>query len=718
MKVSTLKVRIVLWVGVCLLLAIGSTVLYSALSMESVASRSAEAHLASVAKSQANAVSATLEEALGVGRTLAGTLSAIKDRSATPDITREDVTGIMRALTEENETFAGIYTCWARDAFDGKDYKFVGQAGHDNAGRFLPYWIKGNDGDLSLASYSGHTESPDKNYYQRCKNRGEEILADPHYRFTADNSEIVTSVLVPIMADGRFYGVVGIDLKLSLFQEIADRLYLYDGSGRMAILSEDGVVCGLTGRGADAAGKLERIDPDAGSGIPAGGRLPAGTGGVAATSDKGIFRVTAPVKVGETTERWSVVIEVPEDRVLAEAATLVWNQLWIGLILLLAALVTMFVFARRFAKPIESVANVLQDIAVGSIQHEVEVSSSDEIGQLQTASRKLIDRIREIADAAERIAANDLTVTVEPRSDQDVLGRSFGVMVANLSHLVGRIGDNATHLVNAANDIASSSEQMSRGSREQADQINQVSTAIEQMAATIVESARNAEEVTEVSKRASDTATSGGEIVAFTITGMKAIADSVSKSADSIGKLVLSANQIGEIIGVIDDIADQTNLLALNAAIEAARAGEQGRGFSVVADEVRKLAERTGRATAEIAGMIKGIQTETAEAVGVMENGITEVDKGRELVDRAGNSLTDIVNMSQHVMQMIQQMATATGEQSSAAEQISQNVQQISSVTTETAKGAEQSANAAESLYRQVEELQKLVTRFRIADGD
>ena len=160
--------------------------------------------------------------------------------------------------------------------------------------------------------------------------------------------------------------------------------------------------------------------------------------------------------------------------------------------------------------------------------------------------------------------------------------------------------------------------------------------------------------------------------------------------------------------------ADQTNLLALNAAIEAARAGEQGRGFAVVADEVRKLAERTTKATAEITGMIKGIQRDTSDAVKSMEEGTVEVDNGRQLADRAGDSLNEILNMNQRVMGMIQQIASAAEEQSTAAEQISKNVEQIAAVSKQTATGSEQSARESARLNQQAEELDKLVKEFTI----
>jgi methyl-accepting chemotaxis protein len=376
-----------------------------------------------------------------------------------------------------------------------------------------------------------------------------------------------------------------------------------------------------------------------------------------------------------------------------------------------------YIITRGITRPVAEISNLARAVSVGDINHEVEVRSKDEIGVLAESFRKLMDYMKELAGAAERIAANDLTARVEPKSHSDVLGISFKTMTENLTDVVRQISDGSTQLLSAASEVASSSEQMSRGMKDQTDQITQVSTAMEEMSATIFESARHAGEATDGSKQAALTATAGGQIVSDTIHGMQRISGVVRESAESISKLARSADQIGDIISVIDDIADQTNLLALNAAIEAARAGEQGRGFAVVADEVRKLAERTGKATGEITGMIKGIQQETDEAVKSMEAGILEVDKGRDLADRAGSSLNEIVSMAQRVQDMIQQIASATEEQSSAAEQISKNVEGVSSIAREAASGAHQSAAAAEELNRQAESMRQMVSKFRILDA-
>ena len=373
-----------------------------------------------------------------------------------------------------------------------------------------------------------------------------------------------------------------------------------------------------------------------------------------------------------------------------------------------------FVIARGISKPVSSMAFIAKEISTGDIDHNIELDSKDEIGALAEAFRRLIDYMKELAGAAETIAANDLTIRVDPKSEKDVLGNSFKTMITNLNVIVTQLGSSATEVASAAGEISSSSEQVSRGAQNQEEQVVQVTTAVEEMTATIVESSKNATDAADGAKGAADTAGDGGQIINETIEGMNRIAGVVRESAENINKLASSAEQIGEIIGVIDDIADQTNLLALNAAIEAARAGEQGRGFAVVADEVRKLAERTGKATGEITEMIKGIQQGTQDAVSSMETGTKEVDTGRGLADKAGASLTEIVNGSQRVVDMIRQIATATEEQSAAAEQISKNIEQVSSATKESAAGAEQSATAAEELSRNAEGLQQIVAQFKV----
>jgi methyl-accepting chemotaxis protein len=258
---------------------------------------------------------------------------------------------------------------------------------------------------------------------------------------------------------------------------------------------------------------------------------------------------------------------------------------------------------------------------------------------------------------------------------------------------------------------------MAAGAQEQSAQTSEIASAVEQMSKTILETTRNSSAAAEAAKNAGSIAKEGGKIIMDTIDGMNRIAEVVKKSAETVHVLGKNSDQIGEIVQVIDDIADQTNLLALNAAIEAARAGEQGRGFAVVADEVRKLAERTTKATKEIASMIKQIQVDTNEAVVSMNEGTKEVEKGKQLTDMAGKSLHQIIAGAETVVDMSTQLAAASEEQSSAAEQISKNIEGINNVTKESAAGIQQIARASEDLNRLTVNLQELVSKFKVDEA-
>ena len=335
----------------------------------------------------------------------------------------------------------------------------------------------------------------------------------------------------------------------------------------------------------------------------------------------------------------------------------------------------------------------------------------------RTISRAIVAAL----ERAEAIARCDLSGSEIPITTSDEVGGltlAVNKMQSNLREMILSVTTSAERIATAGEEISASATQQAQGAQTQKDQTHQVATAMQEMSSTVQQVSENSNKAAEASRKAADTAREGGAIVNDTLAKMRAIADSVGQTARKVQELGKSSDQIGQIIGVIDDIADQTNLLALNAAIEAARAGEQGRGFAVVADEVRKLAERTSKATKEITQMIQSIQTETRSAVEAMQAGTKQVEQGVESTTLAGSSLHDIIQVSVNVGDMVMQIATAATEQASATEEINSNIEQIAKITQETAVGANQSAKAVHELSSLATELQSLVGRFNVGNGN
>lgn len=317
---------------------------------------------------------------------------------------------------------------------------------------------------------------------------------------------------------------------------------------------------------------------------------------------------------------------------------------------------------------------------------------------------------------ANRVGEGDFTVEIEVDSNNEMgyLLASMKSMVDKLKSALAGIKLTSERLTEDSRQLSSTAEQISQAMEDQSAKSSQIATASEEMSQTTVDIARNSSNIAASAIAASNTAKEGESIVNRSVNEVKTIDDKVSESSVLIKTLGERSNQIGNIIGVIKDIADQTNLLALNAAIEAARAGEQGRGFAVVADEVRKLAERTTNATSEISGMIQSIQVEVEKAVLSTDYVTKQVGVGVALSTQARSALIDIVGSVNGLHQMVEQIASATEEMSSVSDQISNDIGTIARSSKDILSRSEQISISSSDLADMSAKLHGIASQFRV----
>ena len=331
-------------------------------------------------------------------------------------------------------------------------------------------------------------------------------------------------------------------------------------------------------------------------------------------------------------------------------------------------------------------------------------------------SRAITRPLSELKHKAEQIAQGDLTaqVTVNSKDEIGQLEATMARMAESLRSLVSQTVQISSGIASASAQLRSTSEQIATGAEEVAAQTGTVATASEEMAATSNDIARNCHAAADSAGVAACTTQSGFAIVKHTVDGIRIRGEHTKENARIISNLGERSEQIGAIVGTIEDIADQTNLLALNAAIEAARAGEMGRGFAVVADEVRALAERTTKATKEISEMIRAIQQETRVAITSMEDGVRGTEQGAAEAAQLETSLQQILEQVNDVTMQVSQIATAAEQQTATTSEVTTNIQQITEVVHQSASGAEKTAAAAAQLAGQAQDLQNLVSKFRL----
>jgi methyl-accepting chemotaxis protein len=757
-KFRNLKLRAKLLIAISTVasLAFAITIAYTGFHSQSIAKEEALDKAYESAYRYANRVELELNNAMDTARTIARAFEGMKQQGVPP---RDMMDGMLKQVLIDNPGFLAVWTCWEPNALDGKDADFIDAFGHDETGRYLPYWNR-LPGEIDVEPLTDYTVEGKNNYYLQTVKAGQESVFDPVQFTTGEKKQWKTVITVPVRFNNKAVAVVGIDIPVSSFKPIVKGLKLYE-TGYAFIVSSN-------------AKGVAHPTTDAIIGVPladhgfASATIDAVKSGREASqfmtskvTKKLQFFQFVPISIGNAKQKWSLAVAIPIDEVLAKSRQLLFTTLIIGVIALIVLLGVVYLISGGISRPVVEIASVVNRVASDrDLTLQVPVNNEDEVGMMAKEFNNMIVEIREslkVADVAasgvddfstevsRRATANKERATEEERQMgiiQDTVNQ-MGATAGEVSQFSHSQRDAANLSYRRVENLIESMRQMEQASAEQikeadtaservtvmgetgamvvdtagkqGEQVTKVAGAVKQIDAIMAEMTLAANRATEHGQGVLTAAQEGAQSVKETVFGMQAIAESSEKIAD--------------IISVITEIAEQTNLLALNAAIEAARAGVHGKGFAVVADEVGKLAQRSSEAAKEIGHLIKESTSRVQEGTRLTERSEKALEKiaqggeiNREAIDKISGMSQTLNQQTREVTTLMEGlnalaaeiggMAGRQGKRREAAqaalESLISKSKTISDLVKKAEKGAEDVGTEMRGVVERSEEMRKL----------
>ena len=623
--------------------------------------------------------------------------AAIKTAIENGDGSRAQVSAMMGAALSANKDVSSTYAQFERNGFDGRDSEFLDSGLIYNAertGSLEIYWIRNQSGQVEQQK----VDDPDEKYldarnefgirqsewYLCSRDKKVPCLMEPYlYEISPGYEELMTSLTAPIIANGTFRGIAGVDVNLPIFQKLVDELSqsLYSGKARVTLLSEIGLVVASSHYKDKLMRPLKESLPERGDTLS---KLHKGDG---LLSGKDNLYVARGLKIPASNSEWSLLIELPLNVALADLETLkalvadektsvLSSQLLLALILAGAALVAITLLIQSITKPLEVLNKQVEQLssADGDLSQRLQLDTHAELISLSGGFNRFLSKLRDLVLALKEVSH-------EVRSES----------AENLKI----------------------SQKTRKATDQQQSEMDNVVTATQEMSATAQEVSRIASDVAVRANDIHSTVTASQQNLSSAVDTVLELSENMHTASESITKVSARSDDINRILVVIGSIAEQTNLLALNAAIEAARAGEQGRGFAVVADEVRTLASKTQESTEEINNMIGSLQGEVKAAVSIIDSGSQKAGLAMESTREAHGSLQEVVQAISEIADHIRQVATAAEEQSSVSGEITRNLTVIGDATTMLAELAQEANQSSHNVTEQLDRLDKQLGALR-----
>ncbi|MFM5424225.1 methyl-accepting chemotaxis protein [Aeromonas veronii] len=605
-------------------------------------------------------------------------------------LSRPQVESLLGSSLQQASGISSIYAQFEPDGYDGEDGNWLGGASHSVAGKgsLEVYFTKDQGGavaqqavdaaaseakfDISLNEFGIRNSE----WYLCGRDTRQPCLMEPYlYEISPGNKMLMTSLTVPVLRDGKFVGLAGVDMNLPIFQQLAENLgkSLYDNKADVTLVSKMGLIVG-SNRYAD---KLGRPLKEVGLTLPDGQP-------VSSDSD---FILHQPIRVEAANTQWWLMIKVPKALALGKAHA-ISNELG-----------ALLVDAQR-----------QQIIAMGGITLLV-------LGLLVWFIQTITAPLSLISRHVGHLSSNegDLTQQMEIDTHQELidLGSQLNAFLGKLRGMVQMSKGIGQQVYQQAREMKHTADTMRNSLDEQNLELESVVSAMHQMSTTAVSVAGYAEQAAQESEAATHHINTAQQTLSNARNEIHTLVGDMHEADKAVALVAQRSTNISRILDVIRAIAEQTNLLALNAAIEAARAGDMGRGFAVVADEVRALANKTRESTDEIGQLIGSLQTEVSSSQRLMNTGIERSTTTVQGTEQAFEALNRVVAQIQQIHDHISQVATAAEQQSAVSDDINKNLMRIGDTANVIGQEASSSHQLSESLEQAATALASQLDRLR-----
>jgi methyl-accepting chemotaxis protein len=678
-----IKMRILVYVLGLVIAAIGAVATVSIVFVSGVITDESMRYAQEVARTTAGTVKSRMDGGIAVARQLAQTFEALH-RPGVRD--RETYGAITKYYLEAHTGLLGVWTAWEPGALDGKDSSYVGKAGHDTTGRYIPYYYR-DGGKVGLDALLDYATPGAGDYYLLARDSGKETVLEPYLYPIGGVDTLITSLVIPLRIDGRVVGVTGIDLTLDTIQNELAKTQPF-ATGYLSLISQKGLV--VADPNTEALGKGAAAVGIGGENLAA---IERGVAYVNASLDRGddttVVRVSEPFSIGESDTPWSIIVTAERDQVMAAVSDMTMMVTITALVVAAIAAVFILLIGHRIASPIVGLTGVMKRLADNDLSIDIPSRErSDEIGEMANTVQVFKDnsiRVKEM-EAEKEVA--------EQRAEEEnraAMNQMVDEFQASVGGIVGTVASASTQMQGTAQSMSSTTEETIR-------QSTAVATAAEQASTNVQTVASAAEELS------SSIGEIGRQVSQSSTIAARAVKDA-KHTNKQVQELAQAAGKIGEVVSLITDIAEQTNLLALNATIEAARAGDAGKGFAVVASEVKNLANQTAKATDEIGNQIGGIQTATNDAVMAIDGIGKTIGEINEIASAIAAAVEEQGAATQEIARNVEQAANGTND-------VTANIGGVNQAANETGSAATQVLEAATQLSHESETLRTEVDQF------